>query len=72
MKQKIVKIHWKTFTDEVNFTKTMKIFPLKSFAAYGMLPGIQMVYRKMNTFWVCKSQGHSEAAVINGYMLPTY
>ena len=28
-----------------------------------MLPGVQMVNRKMNAPWVCKSQGHSEAAV---------
>ena len=31
-----------------------------------------MVYRKMNTPWVCNSQGHSEVAVINAYMWPAF
>ena len=35
VKQKIVKICGKTFVDEVKSVKTMKVFPLKSFAVYG-------------------------------------
>ena len=38
------KIGGKIFADEVKSTKTMKVFPLESFAIYGNVPRLKMVY----------------------------